>query len=145
MKKYLLILLLLSLAVSACSAPATQEPSDALIASWKLTAYGPVDAPVPAVEGVKAGLTFNADGKLTGNSGCNGLSGSYTVEGDQITFSPIASTRMACDQSIMEQETAIHQVLTGTASFQIENNQLTLTNSDRMLVLTADVSYPSYP
>jgi heat shock protein HslJ len=144
-KKYLLILFLLSLAISACSAPATQEPADALIGAWKLTAYGPVNAPISALEGVEAQLMFNADGTLTGNSGCNGYSGSYTVEGNQITFRPIVSTRMLCDKALMEQETAIHQVLTGTASFKIQGNQLTLTNSDRMLAFTAAVSYPSYP
>jgi len=142
MKKYLLILFLLALTISACSAPATREPADALIAAWKLTAYGPVGAAIPAVEGVEAELIFNADGTLTGNSGCNGYSGSYSVEGSEITFSPIVSTRMACDASIMEQESAIHQVLTGTASFQIQGTQLTLTNNDRMLVFTATNSYP---
>lgn len=145
MKKYLPILFLLSLAISACSAPATREPGDSLIGSWMLTSYGLISAPLPSVAGVEAGLTFNADGTLSGNSGCNGYSGSYTVEGNQITFSPIVSTRMACDKSIMEQEAVIHQVLTGTASFQIEGTQLTLTNTDRMLVFTTTTSYPSYP
>ena len=145
MKRYLLILFLLSLAISACSAPATRAPADALIGVWRLTSYGLPSSPVPAVESVEAGLTFNADGTLTGNSGCNGYSGSYTVEGNQITFSPIASTRMACDKSIMEQEAAIHQVLTGTVSFQIDGAQLTLTNNDRVLVFTTTGSYPSYP
>ena len=145
MKKYLLILFLLSLAVSACSAPATREPGDSLVGSWMLSAYGPISAALPSVAGVEAGLTFNADGTLTGNSGCNGYSGSYTVEGNQITFSPIVSTRMACDKPIMEQEAAIHQVLTDIASFQIEGTQLTLTNDDRILVFTTTSSYPSYP
>ena len=146
MKKYLLmILFLLFLAISACAAPATQEPADALIGAWKLTAYGPVNAPISALESVEADLMFNVDGTLTGNSGCNGYSGSYTVEGNHISFSPIVSTRMLCDKAIMEQETAIHQVLTGTASFKIQGNQLTLTNSDRMLAFTTAVSYPSYP
>ena len=145
MKRYLLILLLLSLAVSACSAPATRAPADALVGAWKLITYGPASAPVSAVESVEAVLTFNTDGTLTGNSGCNGLSGSYTVEGNEITLSPIVSTRMACDPAIMEQEAAIHQVLTNTASFRIEGTQLTLTNNDRMLVFTTTTSYPSYP
>ena len=104
MKTYLLILWMLALAISACSAqttqegtepsqstqpsPSTQEPdaTASLIDAWKLTAYGPADAPRPAVEGVDAGLTFNEDGSVTGSSGCNGLGGDYTVEGDQITF-----------------------------------------------------------
>ncbi len=146
MKKYLLTLFLLSLIISACSAPATPEPSASLVGAWKLTAYGPVSAPVPAVEGVEAGLTFNADGTLSGNSGCNGYSGSYTVEGAQITFTaPIVSTLMLCDETIMAQEEAVYQVLTDTTSYHIEGTQLTLTNNDRVLVFNTTVSYPSYP
>jgi heat shock protein HslJ len=139
MKKYLLILILLSLAVSACAAgPAqgAQQPAGSLIGSWKLTAYGPTDAPTPAVEGVAAGLTFNEDGTVSGTSGCNGLGGDYTVEGDQITFGEFVSTLMACDEPIMRQEEAAHKVMTGTATYKIEGDTLTITNSAMVLVFT---------
>lgn len=135
MKKYLLILFTIALALSACSAE-TAGASASLLGSWKLTAYGLADATTPAVEDTEAGLNFNEDGTVTGNSGCNGLGGTYTVEGDQVTFSEIISTLMACDDPRMAQEEAVHQVLTDTASFQIEGNTLTLTNNDRVLVLT---------
>jgi heat shock protein HslJ len=58
------------------------------------------------------------------------------VEGDQITFSEIVSTLMACDDPRMEQEDAVRQVLTDTATFTIEGNTLTLTNNEMVLVLT---------
>jgi heat shock protein HslJ len=73
---------------------------------------------------------------VTGNAGCNGLGGTYTVEGDQVTFSEVTSTLMACDDPRMAQEDAVHQVLTDTATFKIEGNTLTLTNNDMVLVLT---------
>lgn len=133
MKKYLLILFVIFLVISACTA---QEPAASLTGTWKLTAYGPADAPTPAVEEAEAGLTFNEDGTVTGNSGCNGLGGTYTVEGDQVTFGEIVSTLMACEDPRMAQEDSVHQVLTDTATFKIEGNTLTLTNSDMVLVLT---------
>jgi len=132
-KKYLLILFVIFLVISACTA---QEPAASLTGTWKLTAYGPADAPTPAVEEAEAGLTFNEDGTVTGNSGCNGLGGTYTVEGDQVTFGEIVSTLMACEDPRMAQEDSVHQVLTDTATFKIEGNTLTLTNSDMVLVLT---------
>lgn len=132
MKRYLLILVVLSLALSACAAG---EDSASLIGAWKLVSYGPADAQIPALEGTEAGLTFNEDGTLTGNSGCNGLGGAYTVEGDQITFSEIVSTLMLCDL-LMEQEETIHIVLADTSTYTIEGNTLTLTNNDMALVLT---------
>jgi heat shock protein HslJ len=136
MKKYLLALLLISLAISACSAQNTEEPSASLVGSWKLTAFGPPSAPFPAVEGAEAGLTFNEDGTVTGSSGCNGLGGDYTVEGDQITFGEFVSTLMACDDPIMSQEGIAHEVLRGTATYKIEGDTLTIANNGQVLVFT---------
>jgi len=139
MKKFLLILLLISLAVSACSAEpgqGTPQDSGSLIGAWKLTAHGPANAPVPAVEGVEAGLTFKEDGTVSGSSGCNGLGGDYSVEGNQITFGEFVSTLMACDDPIMRQEEAAHKVLTGTATYTIEGDRLTITKDSNVLVLT---------
>ena len=136
MKKYLLTLLLISLAVSACSAQNGAESSTSLIGAWTLTAYGTADTPTPAVQGTAAGLTFNGDGKVTGSSGCNGLGGDYTVEGDQITFGEFVSTLMACDDPIMAQEEAAHKVMNGTATYKIEGDTLTITNNGLVLVFT---------
>jgi heat shock protein HslJ len=134
-KKYLLTLFMISLAISACSAQISEEPSASLIGSWKLTSFGPVGAPTPAVESADAELTFNEDGTVVGSSGCNGFGGNYTVEGEQVTFSEIVSTLMACEEPLMSQEAAVLKVLTGTATYKIEGNTLTLTNNDTVLVL----------
>ena len=131
-KKYLLILFVISLAISACTA---KQPSASLTGSWKLTSYGPANALTPAVAGVEAGLMFNEDGTVTGNSGCNRFGGSYTVDADQIAFKDIVSTLMACDDPRMAQEEAVRKVLTDTATFKIEGNALTLTNNDIVLIL----------
>jgi heat shock protein HslJ len=136
MKKYLLILLFMSLVVSACT---PQAPS--LVGTWKLTAYGPSGVLTPAVPDAEAILTFNDDGIVGGSGGCNSLGGKYEVNGSQITFSEITSTLMACEDPRMAQEAFVTQVLTGAAEFEIENNTLTLTNNDMVLVFTA-VSYP---
>ena len=136
MKKYLLTLLLISLAITACSARNGGASSASLIGSWKLVAYGPATAPIPAVEGVEAGLTFNEDGTVSGSAGCNGLGGDYTVEGDQITFGEFVSTAMACDDPIMAQEQAAFRVMTGAATYKIEGDTLTITSNDMVLVLT---------
>lgn len=139
MKKFLLIVLLTALTVSACTAEPGQgvpEDSGSLIGDWKLTAYGPANAPTPAVAGVDAGLTFNEDGTVSGTSGCNGLGGDYSVEGDKITFGEFVSTLIACDDPIMRQEEAAHRVMTGTATYTIEDDTLTITNNDTVLVLT---------
>jgi putative lipoprotein len=135
MKKYFLSLLIIGLMISACSAKGTGA-SASLVGSWKLTSYGSAASPTPAVADTEAGITFNQDATITGNSGCNGFGGSYTVEGDKVTFDQVTSTLMACDDPRMAQEDAVHQVLNNTASFKIEGNKLTLTNNGNVLVLT---------
>ena len=140
MKKYILILLILGLAISGCNY-SNLTSSDSLIGSWKLISFGSASAPTPAVAGADAGITYNNDRTITGNSGCNGFGGKYKVDGNQITFSEIASTLMACDDARTAQETAVKQVLTGTATYKIEGNTLTLTNNNMVLILTT-VSYP---
>jgi heat shock protein HslJ len=76
---------------------------------------------------------------------CNSLGGTYKVNGDEITFSEITSTLMACEDERMAQEGVVTQVLTGTAEYEINGNTLTLTNNDLVLVFTAaSTSYP-YP
>ncbi|HJS19970.1 MAG TPA: META domain-containing protein [Anaerolineales bacterium] len=119
------------LLLTAC---APQENS--LTGSWELIAYGPQGSATPAVTDSEAGLTFSEDGTMTGNSGCNSLGGTYEVEGDQITFSTITSTLMACDEARVEQEGAVHTVLNSTATYSVEASTLTLTNDDVVLVFT---------
>lgn len=137
MKKYLLILFLICLAVSAC---ASEENTRPLIRSWRLTAYGPVDSTTPAVPDVDATLIFGEDGTLAGSTGCNELGGEYTVEGDQITFRQIVSTLIACPDLQMAQEEVIYQVLHDTASFNIEDDTLTITKDGMLLVFEAMAS-----
>ena len=138
MKKHLLTLLLIALSVSAC---APSGSSASLTGPWNLTAYGPSGAPTPAVTDAGAQITFGEDGTVTGSSGCNGFGGKYIVEGDQITFSEIVSTLMACDDARMAQEAAVLAVLSATATYTIEGSTLTLTNNDVVLVF-ARGSYP---
>ncbi len=133
MKKNIMILIVLGMLLSACAAEADRS----LMGRWDLTAYGPAGATSPALTENEPGLTFNEDGTLHGSSGCNGFSGEYAVEGDQIEFGPITSTLMLCDSPVMGQEEAFFQVLMETATYQIEGNTLTISNNERVLVLTA--------
>lgn len=132
MKKYVLCLLIFIMILSACTSQDT-----GLIGNWKLTAYGPPDSVTPAVGDAEATLTFGDDGTVTGNSGCNSLGGEYEVDGDQITFGAITSTLMACDDARMAQESAVTQVMSGTADFEIEGQTLTITNNELVLVFSA--------
>jgi heat shock protein HslJ len=132
MNKVLLFLLLIGLLLPACTA---REKS--LQGRWTLTAYGPEGATTPVAPDSKPSISFKDDGSLTGNSGCNGFGGEYSVESDQVKFSGLASTLMACSEPLMTQEGSVFQVLDGTASYKIEGDTLTITKDGNALVFTA--------
>lgn len=41
-------------------------------------------------------MNFGAEGRLTGNSGCNNFNGKYMVDGEKLTLDGGAMTRMMC-------------------------------------------------
>jgi heat shock protein HslJ len=70
--------------------------------------------------------TFSEDGQVTGTGGCNSYSGSFTVEGNAISFGGMAATEMACMQDgIMAQESAYFQALGNAQRYRIEGDRLT--------------------
>lgn len=65
-------------------------------------------------------LTFTEAGKVSGSTGCNNLSGSYTATGTHLTFSPLAMTRRAClAPALNNQETKFTGALQGEMAWRI--------------------------
>lgn len=62
------------------------------------------------------GLQF-ADGRLSGQAGCNRFSGAYAEAGGTLTPGPIMSTRMACPEPRMTHERRMLRLLGGPVSF----------------------------
>ena len=134
MKKTILIplLLLAALTLSAC---ASSNPLAGT--TWALVSYGDPANLTPAAPGVDTSLTFNKDGTLGGNMGCNGFGGEFVVKGDSVTFSNLISTMMACEEPRMSQETTTFSIMNGDVAFIVDGNTLTLTAADgRVLVLS---------
>ena len=104
--------------------------------SWQVIGYNNGKQAVTSViAGTEMDIQFGKDGSVSGNSGCNTYNGSYTVNGNQIQFGPMASTRMACGDpaGIMEQEQQYLAALETAATYQIEGNALELRTSDGAL------------
>lgn len=108
------------------------EPARPLIdTKWSLNTVvgaGGTASSVPA--GVSATITFTADGRVTGNTGCNSFGGTATVTGTQITFGDLASTRRACVGAGGAVEADVLRVLAGTATYRIEGDRLILEATD---------------
>ena len=99
-----------------------------------------------AAPDVDTSIVFGGDGKVNGNVGCNGFGGDYTVEGNDITFGQLVSTLMFCEGPVGDQETTTLNVFTGTTTFELEGDTLTITSEDgsAVVVLARKSSYPSY-
>jgi heat shock protein HslJ len=129
MKRLLLGLLVLMFALAACGNAAPGLTG----VTWKLVSYGPPDQLTAAAPNVETSLVFGEDGKVSGSMGCNQFGGSYETKGDQISFGPLAATLMACPEPAMSQETAVLAILSGTVTYKLDGNSLTLTGQDGSL------------
>ncbi|MEP0806185.1 MAG: META domain-containing protein [Chloroflexota bacterium] len=125
MKKILAAGLFVVLALNAC-AGGSDSPS--LEGQWRLVSYGSASAQIPAAPDVETSIEFK-DGQMSGNVGCNGFGGEYTVDGDTITFGPIMSTMMFCE-AVAVQESSTLAVFQEKASFVLEGDTLTIKSTD---------------
>src|SRR5262245_33925765 len=77
------------------------------------------DLPGQALEDVRPTISFSGDGTVEGNAGCNTFSGTYTVDGTNLTFGPLATTRMACEGAKGTVETAYLAAVQATTTYEI--------------------------
>jgi len=120
-------LLFVPFAVFVLAACAGGSPAS-LQGQWKLVSYGSASDRKTAAAGVEASIEFK-DGRVSGNVGCNGFGGEYTVAGGEITFDSVMSTMMFCE-AVAEQESATLAVLQGLAGYALDGDLLTITSAD---------------
>jgi heat shock protein HslJ len=105
---------------------------------WTLNSIISGDAVSSVPAGVTASIEFKDDGTVSFQSGCNSGGGSYTVDGQTITFSSLMTTEMACPGPQSDVEAAFLAVLGGEAvDFVIDSDQLTLVSGDSGLSFLA--------
>jgi putative lipoprotein len=73
---------------------------------------------------VEATLEFPEVGKVAGKGSCNRFFGSVEISGASISFGPLGSTRMACMEAVMNQETKYLGALQGAERFRIDGTTL---------------------
>ena len=93
---------------------------------WKLTELN--GAPVTAASGPSdPHLVLELEGeRFSASTGVNRLSGTYSLEGDELTLRPGPMTQMAGSPAAMAQERAFCDALTRVTSFRVSGEELTL-------------------
>ncbi|GAB4442528.1 MAG: hypothetical protein OHK0015_41270 [Chloroflexi bacterium OHK40] len=107
---------------------------------WQLVAFGPNNAPTPAVAEPAATLSFDG-AQVSGSTGCNSFSGGYQATGTTITFGPLAATlRLCTDEGLTTQEQAILGALQGAVPYQIAGDELRLSYDGGRQTLVYEVA-----
>ena len=95
------------------------------------------DLPGQVLADVRPTISLSGDGTVQGNAGCNTFSGSYTVDGSNLTFGPLASTKMACEGAKGTLETAFLGAIQATTTYEItDTGELKLTSGATTLTFT---------
>src|SRR4051812_18298894 len=110
-------------------------PRNPLLGKWVVDSYGVPPSTVKAVlPDTALDIAFGI-GSVGGHAGCNSFSGTYGTNGNVVRVSQLATTRLACDQPVMDQEAAFLAALQGVARIDSRGSQLNLEDRDgRMLV-----------
>jgi len=101
---------------------------------WQVGAYDKAGGMTSPVAGTQLTAEF-AEGQVRGTAGCNSYAAAYTVDGDSLSIAQPVATMMACEQPIMDQETAFLSALASAKSFKQDTNRLQLFNEAGLLVL----------
>ncbi len=123
MKYILLLALLLGLGITAGCGDSGASAVSLEQTTWQLEMLGTQ----PALKARPVTLVFQADNQVGGEAGCNSYGGTYSLNGDKLTFSYLSSTLRACaEPEFMEQEQKYMSSLAQTAGYKLEGNRLVI-------------------
>ena len=71
-------------------------------------------------------MVFNADGRVGGSAGCNRFTGKYTLNGNDLHFTPLMMTKKRCRPPINTLERSFVQAMQATKSVRQSGNSLEL-------------------
>lgn len=86
------------------------------------------------VEGTEINMTFLADAMAV-SGGCNSMNGGFNVAEGVLTAGPFASTMMACDQPLMDQDTWLSEFLSSLPTIELDGETLTIASGETSMTL----------
>jgi heat shock protein HslJ len=139
MKIVRLTLIVLWIVVTAITGAAAQSATPEVTdepalsgSTWLLTTTSGQDHVTLVLPGSGITLSFEGENRISGNAGCNGYGGVYTLGTDgEIALSEIISTLRACaDNQMTIQESIYLSALSGVTRYEISGHQLALRIDD---------------
>jgi heat shock protein HslJ len=83
----------------------------------------------PVIDDAASTISFEADGRVHGRGGCHRYFGSSTIDGEQVSFGALGSTKMACAPALMDQEARFFQALDTAERWSLDQQGLLLLHS----------------
>jgi len=80
----------------------------------------------PVVDMSHSSMIFTTDGKVSGSSGCNSYTGSYTLKDGKLSFGTLAATMKLCAHALNDQETRFFRSLGAAQTVTFKNGLLML-------------------
>ena len=114
-----------------CGSATSNEPLENT--RWKLVRLGDRAVTVGAGQPEPHLVLSSETGRVSGSSGCNRLMGRYEVEDGSLTFSALATTRMACPGG-MDIERRFLAALRATSRTEITQQRLELFDANGRLL-----------
>lgn len=100
---------------------------------WKLTQLGNTKITAASQQQAAHLILYSQTHRVSGSGGCNRVTGTYQVNGEQLTFSQMAGTMMACIAG-MDTENAFLQALGRVNQWKITGQYLDLLDADGKVV-----------
>ncbi|MGB7421275.1 MAG: META domain-containing protein [Comamonas sp.] len=104
---------------------------------WQLKAIG------GKVVTSDASLEFLTANRLVGSNGCNRVMGRYALSGEGLSFSQLASTRMACEPADMTQADTVDQYLSSVRGFAFDDEGALVLKTEKGELMLQPAGSPS--
>ena len=85
-------------------------------AEWQIEDVGEMGI----IDGSNITISFDANGRVSGRTGCNRFSGIYMLDGEGLGFGQMAATMMGCPEAMMTQEQRVLDALQHVVRFDID-------------------------
>jgi heat shock protein HslJ len=114
--------------VNSGAAPSAAE----LVGAWRVIGIGADPVPAGAV------IELHEDGRITGSTGINRLTGAFALIDGELRTSPLATTRMAGSPELMDVERRLLAALADPVPVRRDGDRLMLGSGEHMLILRLD-------
>ncbi|MFP8967569.1 META domain-containing protein [Pokkaliibacter sp. CJK22405] len=134
MTRLLLVLPAVALIAGCSLTPANERGQTEPLQGTDWQLYQVLDQPVTVETTRPLSIQFATQGnQVSGYSGCNRFSGTYSLYGGRMSFEPLISTKMACRD--MNTEQRYMDALSSVRSWEAKGTELWLMNADQQPLL----------